>query len=151
MFVLELAPKAVIAFGVLQQLRRCIVELIGLVIGLALVEYLVFGGMVGWARGKYGVDAPATTGHEVFERYYRAHQNTLEGLVVFIPALVIFAEFMSLNIAAALGGVFIVGRAIYFYSYVKNPASRGLGFMVGFLASVVLLLGGIVGALMTLF
>ena len=54
---------------------------------LALVQYLAFGLFVGRARGKFGVDAPATTGHPEFERYFRAHYNTLEQLIVFLPAL----------------------------------------------------------------
>ncbi len=53
-------------------------ELVTIVIALALIEYSVFGMLVGKARGKYGIDAPAITGNPIFERYYRVHQNTLE-------------------------------------------------------------------------
>ena len=53
---------------------------------LALVEYFFFSIKVGQARGKYGVKAPATTGNEMFERYNRVHQNTLEQLVMFFPS-----------------------------------------------------------------
>lgn len=37
----------------------------------AVIEYLVLGTLVGRARGKYKVAAPAITGNPVFERYYR--------------------------------------------------------------------------------
>jgi len=62
-------------------------EFVAFVIALALLEFAVFGMLVGWARGKYGVAAPAVSGHPVFERYFRVHQNTLEQLVAFVPAM----------------------------------------------------------------
>ena len=45
--------------------------LVALVTGLALLQFVIFAMLVGWARGKYGVAAPATTGDPIFERYYR--------------------------------------------------------------------------------
>jgi hypothetical protein len=57
-----------------------------LVIGVALLEFLYFGFAVGRARETYGIKAPATTGNEMFERYYRVQMNTLEQLIIFIPA-----------------------------------------------------------------
>ena len=60
---------------------------IHLVAALALLQYLLFGALVGKARGQYGVKAPAVTGHEGFERMYRVQMNTLELLVAFLPAL----------------------------------------------------------------
>ena len=58
-------------------------ELVAIVILLALIEYNIFGILVGRARAKYNVPAPATSGDPVFERYCRVHQNTLEQLMVF--------------------------------------------------------------------
>ena len=66
-----------------------------LVIGVALLEFLYFGFAVGRAREKYGVKAPATTGNEMFERYYRVQMNTLEQLIVFIPGIVLFAHYIE--------------------------------------------------------
>ena len=65
-------------------------ELVTIVIALALIEYTVFGMLVGKARGKYGIDAPAISGNPIFERYYRVQQNTLEVLVLFIPGMWMF-------------------------------------------------------------
>ena len=52
-------------------------ELVTIVIGVALLEYIYFSILVGKARGEHGVEAPATTGHEIFERHYRVQMNTM--------------------------------------------------------------------------
>ncbi|HUO80046.1 MAG TPA: MAPEG family protein [Steroidobacteraceae bacterium] len=125
-------------------------SLVYIVMGLAMLQYLYFGFAVGGARGRYGIKAPATAGHEVFERYFRVHMNTLELLVVLIPALPLFAWYVSPRWAAGLGAVYLVGRFLYFFEYVKDPAKRSPGFGLSFLPIVVLLLGGIGGAIAAL-
>ena len=122
-------------------------ELVGLVILLSIVEYQFFSLKVGMARGKYDIKAPATTGHEVFDRYYRVHMNTMEQLIVFIPAILVFAYFGNPTYAAGLGAFFLVGRIIYFVSYVKDPTKRGLGFIVGWIPMVLMVLAGLVSVL----
>ena len=120
-------------------------ELVLVVLMLALIEYMVFAGLVGRARGQYGVLAPATTGHPQFERVYRVHQNTLEALVIFIPALFVFACYLSFSWAAGLGVVFIVARAIYAVSYIRAPEKRGPGAGLTGIVNIVLVLGGLWG------
>ncbi len=125
-------------------------ELVTIVVILSLIQYLYFGALVGKARGKYGVDAPAVTGDPIFERYYRVHQNTLESLVLFVPAILLFAWYVHAVTAAALGVVYLIGRTMYLLSYVKDPKSRGPGFALTLLPSVVLATGALVGAVMSL-
>jgi uncharacterized membrane protein YecN with MAPEG domain len=120
-------------------------EFVALVILLALVEYAAFGGLVGWARGKYRVDAPAVSGHPVFERYFRVHQNTLEQLVMFVPSIWLFGTYVNATWAALLGLVFVVARVLYLLGYVKDPAKREVGFALSSLSVVVLLLGALWG------
>jgi uncharacterized membrane protein YecN with MAPEG domain len=122
-------------------------ELVAFVAGLALIEYFVFTMQCGRARGRLGVPAPATTGNPEFERYLRVQYNTIEQLVIFLPALFGFAHFVSSAWAAALGVVFIVGRALYARGYVKDPAKRGPGFGLTLLSNASLLLGATFGAL----
>ncbi len=90
--------------------------------------------------------APATSGQPDFERYYRVQMNTLEQLVIFIPALWTFATFVNGDVAAILGAAFIVGRAMYFFGYVKAAEKRSAGFGLSTLATLALLIGGIIGA-----
>lgn len=120
-------------------------ELVLIVMLLALIEYMVFAGLVGGARGKYGVLAPATTGHPQFERINRVHQNTLEALVIFIPAVLVFGYYLSAPWAAGLGVAFIVARAIYAVSYIRAPEKRGPGAGLTGIVNIVLVLGGLVG------
>ncbi len=118
-------------------------ELVIVVVILALIEYYIFGALVGWARGKYGVSAPAVSGDPVFERYYRVQQNTLEQLMGFIPAILIYGYYGNALIAAGLGMVFIIARVIYLYAYVADPAKRGLGFVLGWLATIFMMFAGL--------
>lgn len=96
--------------------------------------------LVGIARGKYDVKAPATSGHEMFERHNRVHQNSLEQVITFLPLLAICALSGTPVVAACAGAVFLLGRIIYGISYVKDPDKRTVGFLMGYLAQVVLIL-----------
>ena len=125
-------------------------ELVTIVIALALIEYVIFSILVGNARTKYDISAPAISGDPIFERYYRVQQNTLEQLVLFIPGMVMFAYYVRPDVAAALGGVFILGRFIYLRSYVADPKTRSLGFSLSIFPSLTLVLGGLVGAALNL-
>jgi uncharacterized MAPEG superfamily protein len=120
--------------------------LVHLVIGLALLELFLFMMAVARARARYGVEPPATTGHEIFERYFRVQMNTLEQLILFVPAILIFATYVHAQVAAALGMLFIIGRYLYFVGYVKEPAKRSAGFLLAALPTMFLLIGGVLGA-----
>lgn len=126
-------------------------ELLSIVTLLALAQFFYFGAKVGKARGTYGIEAPATSGHEIFDRHYRVHYNTLELLVSFIPALWAFGYYLDQHYAAIIGLVFLVGRALFSISYVKDPKSRSLGAMLSMLPCMVLILGGLIGALISHF
>ena len=118
-----------------------------IVVALALLQFVFFGIAVGWARGKYKVAAPATTGNEVFERYFRVQMNTLEQLVVFVPSVLLFAQLRDANWAAGLGAVYLVGRVIYFVTYTRNPKGRGLGFMLTQLPNAILVVGVLISGI----
>jgi glutathione S-transferase len=116
----------------------------------ALLLYMFVTIKVGSARAKYGVPAPAMTGNPDFERVVRVHYNTLEQLVVFLPALWLFGHFVSARYAAALGFVWIVGRALYAWGYYQAADKRGPGFGIAILATIILVLGSAAGIIRTL-
>ena len=124
--------------------------LVAVVIALALIEYLLFAILVARARVRCHVPAPATTGHPVFERYFRVQQNTLEQLIVFVPSMWIYGLYVSPLWAAGLGLLFVIGRVMYLTGYVADPKKRGAGFGLSFLPTVILALGGLAGAILSL-
>ncbi|MDT7515018.1 MAPEG family protein [Rhodoferax mekongensis] len=119
-----------------------------LVTAVAIAQYIWFGVLVGQARGRYGVHAPAVTGHETFERYYRVQMNTLELLVPLVPAMYLAARYWSPVWVAAAGAVYVVGRFIYLRAYVANPKTRALGYSLSALPVLGLLVAVVAGVFM---
>tara|TARA_R110001592_G_scaffold363398_2_gene687949 strand:+ start:20888 stop:21268 length:381 start_codon:yes stop_codon:yes gene_type:complete len=125
-------------------------EYVALVTVLLVSQYMVFIMLVGAARGKTGVKAPAVTGDENFERAYRVQMNTLEQLVVALPALWVSGWYFDSMVAALLGLAFFLGRVMYRAAYVKDPEKRGVGFGIGFAAVLGMIgtaLWGVISAL----
>jgi len=118
---------------------------VNLVTLLALLEFFAFGFLVGKARVAYGVKAPAMSGHEMFERYYRVHYNTLELLIAFVPALWIAASYWNPLWMAAAGAVYLIGRILYLQGYVRDPKTRSIGFGLSMLPIIFLMLAALAG------
>jgi len=125
-------------------------EYVAIVTLLALMQFMMFSIQVGSMRVKHSVKAPATSGHPEFERMFRIQQNTMEQLVVFVPALWIYAHLVNPIWGAGIGVVYIIGRFVYRAAYFKDPASRSSGFTIGVLATSVLLVWSLVAAVMSL-
>ena len=123
-------------------------ELTVLVTLLVAVEYFLLAIMVAKARSDRGVAAPKIIGEDRFERIFRVQQNTLEQLIIFFPSLWIFGYYVSDAIGALFGIAFLVGRIMYARGYVEDPGKRGPGFILGSLAMLALLLGGLIGVVL---
>jgi glutathione S-transferase len=123
---------------------------VAIVTVLALLQFLWFGWMVGVARSKFNIPAPATSGNEVFERYFRVQMNTLEQLLVFLPTLWIFATYVSALWATGFGAVFLIGRALYARAYVRDPKSRSIGFALTALPNLLMMIGILIWAIRAL-
>jgi len=124
---------------------------IQLVTLLALIQFFAIGGMVAKARERLNVPAPATTGNEVFERYFRTQMNTLETLMMFLPALWIAAQHWRPEWMAALGAVYLVGRHIYVKAYIADPKKRSLGYGLSIVPTLLLVLAGLAGIVIKFF
>jgi len=118
-------------------------HLTALVTCLAILFYFLTSVQVAKARGTFGIKAPAISGNPDFERVFRVQMNTLEWLPIFLPALWLFAIYISDAIAAALGVVWIVGRILYLTGYSKAANKRGTGFGIQFVAAMLLWLGAV--------
>ncbi len=112
-----------------------------------LVLLFAVAGLVGKARGKYQIEAPATTGHPQFDRTFRVQMNTVENAVLFLPALWLFAAFVSGIWSAALGAVWLAARVWYAIAYLQDPARRGPPFGLSMLVFGILALGAAWGVI----
>ena len=105
-----------------------------LITALNVVIIFIAMTLVGRARGRYHIKAPAITGNPDFERAFRAHQNTLEQTVMFLPLLWLATLYCNERYAAWLGYAWLVGRLWYVFGYVSAADSRGAGFGIAIVA-----------------
>jgi len=125
-------------------------EITAILTVLVLLQYMWFAVQVGSLRGKHDVKAPAVSGATEFDRMFRVHYNTMEQLVLFLPAVWMFGFLVSHLWAAGFGAVYLVGRFVYRAEYLKDPASRSLGFGMTFIPSAVMLIWVLVVAIRAL-
>ncbi len=119
--------------------------------GLAILIFVWTGFVVGKARKAYGVAHPETHGPDGFNRAWRAHQNTLEALPIFIPSLWLFALVWSDMWAGVLALVWAIGRILYVRGYCAAAEKREAGFTIAILANAVLLFGAMGAVVYQLF
>ena len=117
---------------------------------LILLQFTWFGIQVGSMRAKHDVKAPAMSGAPEFERMFRIHYNTMEQLVVFLPALWLYANMVNPLWAAGFGVVFLIARFIYQSAYLKDPSSRSMGFTLTILPGAIMLIWVLVKAVLAL-
>ena len=117
---------------------------------LATLQFVWFGIQVGSMRAKHEVKAPAMSGPPDFERMFRIHYNTMEQLVVFLPALWLYAHMVNPIWGAGIGAVYLVGRFVYRAAYLKDPSGRSLGFALSSLPAMVMLVWVLVVAVRNL-
>jgi uncharacterized membrane protein YecN with MAPEG domain len=116
-----------------------------LVIVLAVVEVLVLAMLVARGRGKYGVPAPAMTGHPRWERLCRVHQNSIEQLVMFIPLFFAYVLNVGVYSGLILGVVYLIARIVYAVGYVRDPGSRAVGAFLTLGVQAWLAVGALIG------
>ena len=110
--------------------------------------YFWTGVMAGYARVKYKVPAPSMDGPAAFQSAQRVQINTLEQLPIVIVPLWLCATYLGDTWAAAGGLLWCGARIAYALGYYRDPARRELGFVLGMVASALLIGGTVVGLLM---
>jgi uncharacterized MAPEG superfamily protein len=103
---------------------------------------------VGRCRIRFGIKAPATSGHPEFEIAYRIQANTVENSVAFLPVLWVFASSVSSFWATVLGGVWLLARVWYSIAYARDPRTRGAGFVLSMLCFGALGIGAAAGVVL---
>ncbi|MEZ5465613.1 MAG: MAPEG family protein [Lysobacteraceae bacterium] len=112
---------------------------ISLITLLTLLLMFATAVIVGAARGKYQVKAPAMTGHPAFERAYRVQMNTVEQVLLFLPALWLAHGHGYTKVAAIVGAIWLLARVGYIVTYLRDPAQRGLPFVVALIGTATLM------------
>jgi len=122
--------------------------LTGFVTLAAILITLGFAILVGLTRSRVRIDAPAMTGHPDLERALRIQGNTVEQIVIFLPALWLAALYFQGWLPPIIGAVWCLGRIIYAITY--GPHKQRLpGFALTVLPSgflIVLAFIGLFGA-----
>ena len=95
-----------------------------IVSALALLAYYFTLLMAGIARGRFKIEVPSHSGPPEYERYVRAHHNTLEHLALFLPGLWLFAFAVSPIWAAGIGVIWPFMRIGYALGYHKEAKKR---------------------------
>lgn len=113
---------------------------------LAVLQYFGFGILVGRARVRYGVKAPAIAGHEMFERAFRVQMNTLEQLAGFLPTMLIASQYWNPLIVAGIGCLYLIGRLMYWRGYMAEPLKRQRGFILTVIPTFTFIGLGLTGA-----
>ena len=120
-------------------------QLVELVILLSVIQLVIFSFFVGRARTKFGLPLPSMAGNLQVERYIRGHLNSVESIVVFVPALTVASHYWNPAWIAGLGLIYIVGRTLYFIGYTQSVEKRGPGFLISALSTVALIGLALVG------
>ena len=124
--------------------------LTGLVTVFVLFVYFWMALQVGKARQRFEIPAPRMDGPEDFLRVLRVQGNTTEGLALFLPSLWLFALTIGDQWAALVGVFYPLGRIVYARGYYREALKRSTGFTIGILSTVILLIGALIGLVMTL-
>jgi uncharacterized membrane protein YecN with MAPEG domain len=121
------------------------VSMVALVLVLAAIEVMVLGFLVGRGREKYGVPAPATSGHPAWERLNRAHQNSLEQLVLFMPLFLAYCFNTGMQTGILLGVLYLIARVVYAVGYVRDADRRAAGAFLTAAVQAWLAVGAVIG------
>ena len=118
--------------------------LTGFVTLLAILITLGFAILVGRTRSRLRIDAPAMTGHPDLERALRIQGNTVEQIVIFLPALWLAALYFQGWLPPIIGAVWCLGRVIYAIAYGTHK-QRLPGFALTVLPSLILIVLAFIG------
>uniref|UniRef100_A0A8D0H600 Leukotriene C4 synthase n=1 Tax=Sphenodon punctatus TaxID=8508 RepID=A0A8D0H600_SPHPU len=96
------------------------IALLAAVTILAVLEQAYFALQVIYARRKYKVSPPGTSGPPEFERVFRAQANCSEYFPLFVSILWVAGIFFHQGLAALCGLLYLCARYQYFSGYVRS-------------------------------
>jgi glutathione S-transferase len=102
-------------------------------------------------RIKAGIEYPAITGDDQFERVFRAHYNSLENIVIAIPLILIFGFTVNMFWGAIAGFGWGIFRILYALGYSKSAKTRHPAGAISITILFLLFLGSVFGLLKIIF
>ncbi|MEQ2227025.1 hypothetical protein ILYODFUR_033416, partial [Ilyodon furcidens] len=97
---------------------------LGAVTVLGVLEQAYFSLQVIYARRKYKVSPPTTSGPAGFERIFRAQANCSEYFPIFITVMWTSGVFFSQGLSSVCGLLYLYGRLRYFWGYAESAEGR---------------------------
>ncbi|KAJ8015484.1 hypothetical protein DPEC_G00026620 [Dallia pectoralis] len=91
---------------------------------LGVLEQAYFSLQVIYARRKFSVTPPSTSGPPGFERVLRAQANCSEYFPVFVTILWVSGLFFNQGLSSICGLLYLYGRFLYFSGYAKSAHGR---------------------------
>ncbi len=125
--------------GSISLLLGILMPLVHIVVGLALAQFVFFCFAVGKARETTRLRRRQPPEMKSSSATSGVQMNTLEAARRARAVILLFGPILRLYLASALGVIYLVGRLIYFTSYVKDPKRRGAGYGLSALPVMVLL------------
>ena len=119
--------------------------LTGLVTLLAILIAIGTTILVARVRRSTGIQPPAMSGDPRLERALRVQGNTVEGFIVFLPALWLAALYFQGWGPPIIGLIWCLGRIIYALGYSRDAGARLPGFALTIFPTLILILLAIIG------
>src|SRR5689334_14505373 len=103
--------------------------------------------LVARVRRTTGIFPPAMSGDPRVERALRVQGNTVEGFIIFLPALWLAALYFQGWVPPIIGLVWCVGRIAYAAGYMADANRRHIGFMICMLSVIALVILAAIGVI----
>ena len=113
------------------------IAIVSIITTITMLFYISLVKLVGMARQKYKVKAPAVTGHIMFEKYLRIQLNTLEQLPIFLSGFWLCALISNAYLAAAFATIWIIARIAYVPLYL-NDKNRSLATYPSYISAFIM-------------
>jgi len=133
------------AKGVSVMLQAPAILLTAGVTALSILMCIGFAMLVARTRRATGIQPPTMSGDPRLERALRVQGNTMEGFVVFLPALWLAAIFFHGWLPPIIGLIWCAGRIIFAAGYMTAAEKRHIGFAISMFSVLALVALGVIG------
>ncbi|HWC62300.1 MAG TPA: MAPEG family protein [Rhizomicrobium sp.] len=117
---------------------------------LAILIAIGFAILVARTRRATGIQPPAMAGDPRLERALRVQGNTVEGFIVFVPALWLATLYFQGWVPPVIGLIWCLGRIVFAVGYMQAAEKRHIGFTISILSVLALVILAGIGVVQSL-